>query len=245
MTTRAHMENAVSPAARRASVNVMATASNSCQLADIISIAAPILSRSGVAVRWSMKGAMKSLGSTRYERPTAPCQTPTTFAVRRTTCGTSCGRPAPIAWPTRMAPALATPNAGMNDTELIWSAIMNAASVVVPSPATRTLMKKLKARNSKNQFRPTGRPKRSRRMNSPQTNRTRRKTRGAPTPVRKNTKRRVNAMPVARALASAAPRTPRAGAPRWPLISTQLPKTLSPIARTLATAGSRVFPSPP
>ena len=47
-------------------------------------------------------------------------------------------RAAPIAWPTRMAPALAIPNAGMNETELIWMTAIMPASGVVPRPATTT-----------------------------------------------------------------------------------------------------------
>src|SRR2546427_5749495 len=64
------------------------------------------------------------------------------------------------------------PKAGMNETELIWMTIISAASVVVPSPPMSTLMKKLKARKSKNQFIPTGSPKRSVRANSCQARRT-------------------------------------------------------------------------
>ena len=67
-------------------------------------------------------------------------------------------RPAPIAWPTRIAPALAMPNAGMNATEFTWMTAMSAASGVVPSPATTTFVKNAKARNSRNQLRPEGTP---------------------------------------------------------------------------------------
>jgi hypothetical protein len=78
--------------------------------------------------------------------------------VSRTIVGTCDFVPAPIAWPTRIAPALAMPNAGMNETELIWITDIIPASDVVPSPATTTLTKKLNARNSKNQLNPEGSP---------------------------------------------------------------------------------------
>ena len=51
---------------------------------------------------------------------------------------------------TRSLCAALRPNAGMNATELIWNTLIIAASADVPSPATTTLMKRLKAKNSKN-----------------------------------------------------------------------------------------------
>ena len=91
---------------------------------------------------------------------------PAAAKVSRTIRGTSCLAPAPMAWPTRIAPALASAKAGMKATELSWNTAMIAASTVVPSPATTTLMKKLKAKNSKNQLKPDGIPKRSIRRSS-------------------------------------------------------------------------------
>ena len=148
-----------------------------------------------------------------------------------------------MACPTRIAPALATPKAGMNATELTWTTAMSAATLVVPSPATTTFVKNEKARNSRNQFAPEGRPNRSSLMSSPR--------RSAPLPPRrrpsatKTARSPRNATPLARALARAEPRTPIAGAPRCPSMRTQFKATLSTMAVTLARMGSPGLPSPP
>ena len=82
-----------------------------------------------------------------------PIQAHAVSAVLRTMGHTSpCSR-RPIASPTRIAPAEVSPNAGMNEIELICMTTLNAASTVVPSPATTTLMNSVNAANSRNRRR--------------------------------------------------------------------------------------------
>ena len=144
MMVRAHSVNAVSPAARSASASVPAVASKSCHAADSINIRLPARSRSAEPPS-PTKGENSKVGITRYEIPTSVCHVPAVANVIFTMRGTSSLAPAPIACPTRIAPALATPNAGMNERLLICMTAIIAASAVVPSPATTTFTKMLKA----------------------------------------------------------------------------------------------------
>ena len=156
--------------------------------------------------------------------------------------GTSSFRPPPIDCPTRMAPALASAKDGMKATDESWMTLMKAATALVPSPATTTLVKNRKARNSRNQFSPEGSPTRR----SLPSSRVRSRPMAAPSPPRvKTTSKPRKARLVERALASAAPRTPSAGRPRCPSMRSQFPSTLSSMAATCASMGSRVLPSPP
>jgi hypothetical protein len=130
----------------------------------------------------------------------------------------------------------------MNAAEFTWITTVSAATEVVPSPATTTSRKKANAANSRNQFTPTGSPKRRSRRSSA--------ARRGPVPGRRpsrtnGARRPTKAAQVESAFASAAPRGPSAGAPSRPSMSTQLPATVRTIAATLATMGRRVFPSPP
>ena len=144
-----------------------------------------------------------------------PCQATVAVIVRRSVRATSSFLSAPIAWPTKIAPAEAIAKAGMNDTELICMTAMVAASSVLPSPAITTSTKMRKAPSSTNQLSPTGTPKRSVRQSSARRMRPA-ETFGAPKPTTKQPKRNRNAISVASVDARPAPATPIAGAPSLP-----------------------------
>src|SRR5207237_8652768 len=141
-------------------------------------------------------------------------------------------------------PAEARPQAGMDEIVLTASTTLSAATVVSPSPAMTTLMNSWNAANSKNQLKPFGRPKRTTRRSSDQ--RSLLRARGAPPQPNENATTR-NAKPsqLAIVLATAAPRTPSAGAPRWPSISSQLQNTAANIVMKPAIICIQVLPRPP
>ena len=120
-------------------------------------------------------------------------------------------RPAPMACPTKMAPALATPKAGMKETELSEMTAFIAASAAVPRPPTTTLMKKTKAEELEEPVEARGQPEAEHPTRTPLAPELQA---GDPASRRKKAKKPRKATVVARALASAEPVTPRAGEPQ-------------------------------
>ena len=113
-----------------------------------------------------------------------------------------------MASPTRMAPAVASPNAGMKAIEFTWMTTLRAASGVVPRAPTTTLTNSANAANSSSQFTPFGAPKRTTRRNSSRRMRTSPFGSSKPTSRENATSMTVKPTNVAMVLAAAAPITP-------------------------------------
>ena len=207
---RAPAVHAVSPAARSVSLIVIPVASKTCQTALIASIDVP--SRTSVMPS-TLSGANQpstTCGTTRYAAAIATIQVIVQISVSLTVGHTSSRAPAPIDWPATIAPADASPNAGMNATELIAITTLSAATVGPPSVPTTTLTNSWNAVNSSSQFTPFGKPKRSTRPSSRQLKRSAFARCGgaSPQPRRKLTASTEKPSHDAIVLAIAAPSTP-------------------------------------
>ena len=238
---RALAVHAVSPAARSVSVSVMPIASNTCHSALITSIDAADRDERLAAARRREQREHVIGERARRAIAIAPFHTIVHASVSLT-CGHTLSAVArPIAWPARIAPADASPNAGMNAIELTAITTLSAATVIAPSFATTTLTNRWNAANSRNQLSPFGRPNRATRHSSRRDRPSGACAFGAPPQPRQNATAR-NAKPSQRrdhARERGAVDAVDAGS------GSQLPITAVTIVITPAIICIHVLPSPP